>query len=214
MIKGGIWADPSSSDQFDQSSVEGKFSWLDVQDRQCVPQLSRVEHGVRSNYVSVKMMMMTLLETSTFKALPQGVAVLPELFKVTPSVNEMKLLADINKNHCDCQYGRADTFSNDFLVKDKDVFQYRHYLIFCYNKLFSHESDIDLRCGLMRGACPESQEMEVAFVRVAGTRYIPLFYLEGETEGLTWTRLSGWDWLYLKFSCLVQGVREATKVVK
>ena len=57
------------------------------------------------------------------------------MLKVAASVNEIKLLADINENHCDCQYG--GTFSNECLVKDEDVVQYRHYLTFCCNKLFS-----------------------------------------------------------------------------
>ena len=43
------------------------------------------------------------------------------MLKVAASVNEIKLLADINENHCDCQYG--GTFSNDCLVKDEDVVQ-------------------------------------------------------------------------------------------
>ena len=190
---------------FDQRSLEGKFSWLDDGGvGVSLPQLSRVgPDRSPEEYVSVKMLEKILLESPGMKVLPRAVAALPEWFKVPVSVNESKLLADINSNHCDLQFGQRENFGDDYLVRTTDAIEYFHYLAFCLNRMLSQEADGE-RCGFLT----VSETHEMAFVTVAGSVYIPVFYLEEKPDPSTWTVISGWDWAFLRFCCLLQRISQ------
>ena len=195
----------STDPPFDQRSLEGKFSWLDDGGvGVSLPQLSRVgPDRSPEEYVSVKMLEKILLESPGMRVLPGAVSALPEWFKVPVSVNESKLLADINSNHCDLQFGQRENFGDDYLVRTTDAIEYFHYLAFCLNRMLSQEADIE-RCGFLT----VSETHEMAFVTVAGSVYIPVFYLEEKPDPSTWTVISGWDWAYLRFCCLLQRISQ------
>lgn len=192
---------------FDQSSVEGKFSWF-VQDKAdgvgfSLPQLIRtVPDSPPVNFLSGKMLEKVL--TPAMSVLPRKIAAMPEWFKFPVSLNESKLLADINSNHCEDQFGQQDQFTDDYLVKTTDAIQYSHYLTFCTNRIIRQDEDSHFKCGFLT----VSGTHEVTFVTVGGKPYIPLFYLQGVPQLLTSTTISGWDWAYLRFCCLLQRISQ------
>ena len=201
---------------FDQKSVEGKFAWLflnaddETLPSLCLPQLVRELRGptvVRLNYyVSVQMVEMTVLQhlLPQLPCLPSIISAI-QLFKVELTENEKKLLTDINRRHCDNQFGAQVDFRNDFLVEASDLIQYLNFLLFCCNKVRLKSLLSTDKSGFLRVV---GTNFEVAFVVVEGIKFIPLFYLEGGTGAVQTRTVSGWDWLYLRFCCEYQGIRD------
>ena len=66
----------------------------------------------------------------------------------------------------------------------------------------SQDSD---RCGFFR----VNKESVLPYTTKNKIKYIPIFYLEGETEdlGLQADKVEGWDLAYLRFCCKVQGIK-------
>ena len=206
------------SSQFDQSSVEGKFTWLfhQAEDRTlpslCLPHLMRVWRGPSGDLVRMRQYVsLKVLEKSVFQHLLPQLPCLPSIistiqnFKVELTDNERKLLVEINNHHCDHQYGFQEDFRNDFLVEASDVHQYLNFLSFCCKKLTQKCPLLDDKCGFLHVV---GTNFEVAFVKVEGDILLPLFYLEGDTESVQTRTVSGWDWLYLRFCGEYQGLRD------
>ena len=192
---------------FDQKSVEYKFSWLvldmEGSGRVCLPQLVRtLPDSTPVNLVSVKMLENVMVESPGRNQLPSNVAAMPEWFKVPVSLNESKLLSDINKNHCEGQFGQLEQFRDDYLVRTTDVIQYCHYLTFCRDRINRQDQDGDFKCGFLT----VSERHEMAFVVVDGSPHIPLFYLQDKPDRQTWILVSGWEWAYLRFCCATQRI--------
>merc|ERR1711963_678997 len=79
------------------------------------------------------------------------------------------------------------------------------FLDLCHKKLVLKKSNASDRCGFFR----INGESVVPYTVKEGTKYVPLFYFEGETEHLKLKSevVDGWDLAYLKFCCKVQGIR-------
>ena len=107
--------------------------------------------------------------------------------------------------HTDCSYGKEAFTSKDLVVRLKDAKEFHKFLDLCHKKLVLKRSNASDRCGFFR----INGESVVPYTVKEGTKYVPLFYFEGETDHLKLKSESvqGWDLAYLKFCCKVQGIR-------
>ena len=87
----------------------------------------------------------------------------------------------------------------------KDAKEFHKFLDLCHKKLVLKKSNASDRCGFFR----INGESVVPYTVKEGTKYVPLFYFEGETDHLKLKSetVQGWDLAYLKFCCKVQGIR-------
>ena len=191
----------------DQSSEAGKFSWLVVDNKFCFPQISRTEpNGISTRYVSVKMAERVL--EPLMKDLPYEVITNPTVLSAKISGNERRLMFEINKAHCNSFFGKDEYFTDDLLISSEDLGQYYTYLTSCQAMISSKKSDREKKFGFLR----INGTSDVPYVVVSGEKFVPLFYFEETGRGVdsgASTDVSGWDWVYLKFCCKVQGVKES-----
>merc|ERR1712025_1113363 len=118
---------------------------------------------------------------------------------------ESELLNEINLKHTDCSFGKEAFTSKDLVVRLKDAKEFHKFLDLCHKKLVLKKSNASDRCGFFR----INGESVVPYTVKEGTKYVPLFYFEGETDHLKLKSetVQGWDLAYLKFCCKVQGIR-------
>lgn len=118
---------------------------------------------------------------------------------------EARLLNDINIRHCDYQFGRDSFTTKDLVVRLQDADEFYTFLDVCYNKLLPQNNSQSNKCGFIR----IDGESVVPYILRNGTKYVPVFYFEGEISSLFQKSetLEGWDLAYLKFCCKVQGIR-------
>ena len=119
--------------------------------------------------------------------------------------SESKLLNEINLKHTECTFGKEAFTSKDLVVRLKDAKEFFKFLDLCHKKLVLKKSNASDRCGFFR----INGESVVPYTVKNGTKYVPLFYFEGETDHLKLKseEVEGWDLAYLKFCCKVQGIR-------
>ena len=118
---------------------------------------------------------------------------------------EAKLLNEINIKHADLHFGKEAFTTKDLVVRMSDAKEFYKFLDLCYKKLVCKKSNASDRCGFFR----INRESVVPYTVKDGTKYVPLFYFEGETDHLKLKSdaVDGWDLAYLKFCCKVQGIR-------
>ena len=189
----------------DQSSMEGKFSWLLVSNRFYLPQILRTEpDGSSVGYVSVKMSERSLLE-KFLKSLPYEVLTTPTVLARKITSNERRLLFEINSGHCDAHFGKTEYFINDLLVRGEDFCQFFTFLSLCQARISPNSSSIspgEKRFGFLR----IDGSQDCPYVVVEGRKFFPLFYFEelgADQVSSVSVNVSGWDWAYLKFCCKV-----------
>ena len=107
---------------------------------------------------------------------------------------------EINLKHTDCSYGKEAFTSKDLVVRLKDANEFHKFLDLCHKKLVLKKSNASDRCGFFRWRhfwefltfvlklnVPHFRingESVVPYTVKEGTKYVPLFYFEGETEHL------------------------------
>lgn len=118
---------------------------------------------------------------------------------------ESKLLTEVNQRHCDAFFGPTSFTVRDLVVRVSDAIEFHNFLDVCYNKLIRGTCGPKDRCGFIR----INKESVVPYTVRGESKYVPLFYFEGETDNLKLKadELEGWDLSYLKFCCKVQGIR-------
>lgn len=200
--------------QMDHTSEEGKFSWLVISNKFCLPQIMRKEEdGSSVGYISVKMAEKGLLD-SFLKTLPSEVVTIPQVMSYRVAANERRLLLEINSGQCDSYFWDTDAYFydhnyNDLLILSQDLCQYYTFLKLCLARISGEAMDQENKFGFLR----INSTSDVPYVAVEGQKYIPLFYFEEEGTGeVSPVRISGWDWAYLRFCCKVQGVKESMLV--
>ena len=97
--------------------------------------------------------------------------------------HESKLLNEINLKHADCHFGKEAFTSKDLVVRLADAKEFYRFLDLCYKKLVLKRSNASDRCGFFR----INGESVVPYTMRANTKYVPLFYFEGETDHLKLT---------------------------
>ena len=104
----------STENQIDSQSAKGVFGWTTV-DSISIPFLFRDE----KKFVSVRMVEMKLLSKYP-SSYPEELKDRPPLMSHYITVNEAKLLNEINVDHCDYDYGRQPFVQSDLIVKLTD----------------------------------------------------------------------------------------------
>jgi len=184
----------------DEESKKGRFGWFDIE-KTYLPYIYR--YGTEK-YTSVRMVERRLLNRY-LQVLPQEVNNCTCIRSYYLSDAESKLLNEINMKHQDCIYGKEAFTSKDLVVRLKDAQEFQKFLDLCHKKLVLKRSNASDRCGFFR----INGESVVPYTVKEGTKYVPLFYFEGETDHLKLKSetVQGWDLAYLKFCCKVQGIR-------
>lgn len=130
------------------------------------------------------------------------------------SNHEVGLLNYINENHCEYYYGyRKFTSDKDFVVRLDDVIKLYAFLKCCTLKLTHGSSKLCMNMhqfGFIHIYLKSKINSYVPYYMKDGHWCIPVFYLEGHIENLKshTFELMGWDLMYLKFCCRIQGIRE------
>ena len=194
-------------DPLDQTSCEGKFSWLQLSyDRGFLPCIQRLDPETDKlfSYVSVKMVEKSLLTTLKENLPGEIVTGICQISSHRVTEAEAKLLFEINLRHCDNVFGRNESFTRDLLVKSEDFLRYFDFLHLCHDKIVLKRSSEHQQCGFVRinGTC------DVPYIIINSMQYMPLFYFEGEIGEVPRRSVGGWDWWHLKFCCKVQGVKD------
>lgn len=192
----------------DEDSRKGRFGWTGIE-KTFIPYIFKTSGSgvkkVTEKFISVRMMERKILY-KFLNVLPTEVNNCLSITSYHVTDQEAKLLNEINFKHADLQFG-TDPFSvsKDLVVKLSDAQQFYEYLDLCYKKLVLKRSQDSDRCGFFR----INKESVVPYTAKDKIKYIPLFYLEGETEDLNLKadKVEGWDLAYLRFCCKVQGIR-------
>jgi len=184
----------------DEESKKGRFGWFDIE-KVFLPLIFR--YGTEK-YTSVRMVERKLLNRF-LQVLPPEVNSCTCIRSYYITDSESKLLNEINLKHTDCAFGKEAFTSKDLVVRLKDAKEFHKFLDLCHKKLVLKKSNASDRCGFFR----INGESVVPYTVKEGTKYVPLFYFEGETEHLKLKSevVDGWDLAYLKFCCKVQGIR-------
>jgi len=184
----------------DEESKKGRFGWFDIE-KVFLPLIFR--YGT-DKYTSVRMVERKLLNRF-LQVLPAEVNNCTCIRSYYITDSESKLLNEINLKHTDCSFGKEAFTSKDLVVRLKDAKEFQQFLDLCHKKLVLKKSNASDRCGFFR----INGESVVPYTVKEGTKYVPLFYFEGETEHLKLKSevVDGWDLAYLKFCCKVQGIR-------
>jgi len=184
----------------DEESKKGRFGWFDIE-KVFLPLIFR--YGT-DKYTSVRMVERKLLNRF-LQVLPAEVNNCTCIRSYYITDSESKLLNEINLKHTDCSFGKEAFTSKDLVVRLKDAKEFHKFLDLCNKKLVLKKSNASDRCGFFR----INGESVVPYTVKEGTKYVPLFYFEGETEHLKLKSevVDGWDLAYLKFCCKVQGIR-------
>jgi len=190
----------SSDKPIDEESKKGRFGWFDIE-KVFLPLIFR--YGT-DKYTSVRMVERKLLNRF-LQVLPAEVNNCTCIRSYYITDSESKLLNEINLKHTDCSFGKEAFTSKDLVVRLKDAKEFHKFLDLCHKKLVLKKSNASDRCGFFR----INGESVVPYTVKEGTKYVPLFYFEGETEHLKLKSevVDGWDLAYLKFCCKVQGIR-------
>jgi len=194
-------AKPVENDKpVDEESKKGRFGWFDIE-KTYLPYIFRY---TSEKFTSVRMVERKLLNRY-LQVLPQEVNSCTSIRSYYLTDNESKLLNDINLKHTDCTFGKEAFTSKDLVVRLKDAKEFYKFLDLCHKKLVLKKSNASDRCGFFR----INGESVVPYTVKNGTKYVPLFYFEGETDHLKLKseEVEGWDLAYLKFCCKVQGIR-------
>lgn len=185
----------------DWSSIQGQFGWLEV-GTELIPYIMRA----REKYVAERIARSKLF-------FQYEVVFANEIWRNLPikmhhvTMAEAKLLNEINLVHCDQYYGKEQFTENDKICSLQDVLERYEYLSFCYTKITKQEYSTDQRCGFIK----IDKANLVPYVLVDDKKFLPLFYFEGDCEYLekNTVNLEGWNLVYLKFVCEIQGIRRA-----
>lgn len=185
----------------DWTSVQGHFGWMEI-GKELIPYIIRSGE----KYVSDRMAKVKLFFQYKMFFVAEIWEYLPiKMLNVTSA--EARLLDEINKEHCDLVYG-ADVFTEkDQIFPAEDAIEGYNFLNLCYSKLTKAEFSEDQRCGFIK----INRESLVPYVLVEDKKFVPLFYFEGDCEYLEKyaVELKGWDLVYLKFVCKIQGIRRS-----
>jgi len=184
----------------DEESKKGRFGWFDIE-KVFLPLIFRYS---TEKYTSVRMVERKLLNRF-LQVLPPEVNSCTCIRSYYITDSESKLLNEINLKHTDCAFGKEAFTSKDLVVRLKDAREFHKFLDLCHKKLVLKKSNASDRCGFFR----INGESVVPYTVKESTKYVPLFYFEGETEHLKLKSevVDGWDLAYLKFCCKVQGIR-------
>jgi len=120
--------------------------------------------------------------------------------------SEANILNEINIKHCDGIYGKDRFYAGkDCIVRLKEFYEFYNFLTVCYSKLTNNFPCHTEICGFMR----IDSELIIPYSVRNNQKYIPLFYLEGETENLKHHAIyfENWNLAYLKFCCKLQCIK-------
>ncbi|XP_034240912.1 uncharacterized protein LOC117645103 isoform X2 [Thrips palmi] len=191
---------PSEKPPCDADSVKMHFGWVTL-GKIHIPYILR--YG-SEKYCAVRMVEMKLLSKYlTYLHADIYSCTCIRSYYITDA--EARLLNDINVRHCDYQFGREPFTTKDLVVRLQDADEFYTFLDVCYNKLVPQHNSLSNKCGFIR----IDGESVVPYILRNGTKYVPVFYFEGEISSLFQKSetLEGWDLAYLKFCCKVQGIR-------
>ena len=188
----------------DQSSTEGKFSWVQVSNKGYLPEITRYDTNAKpTRYISVKMAEKGFLSQYMKNLPPEVLTNVSSIYSHKATDAEAKLLFEINTRHCDSSFGKNESFVKDLLVKSDDFVEFYNFLTLCNEKMVLKKSSEQDKCGFLRIA----NTSDVPYVVINKIKHMPLFYFEGELGSMARKDIKSWDWAYLKFCCKIQGVK-------
>merc|ERR1719367_1735237 len=193
---------PEAEKRPDDDSRKGRFGWCEFE-KNHIPYIFR---SGGEKYTSVRMVERKLLD-KFLRILPSELynnsCYCIKSYYITDI--ESKLLNEINLRHADNHFGKEAFTSKDLVVRLADAKEFYRFLDLCYKKLVLKRSNASDRCGFFR----INGESVVPYTMRDNTKYVPLFYFEGETDHLKLSsdQVDGWDLAYLKFCCKAQGIR-------
>ena len=184
----------------DDESLKGRFGWMTIHNVH-IPYIFRHDE---MKYCAVRMVENKILN-KYLSFLPSEITTCIAVRSYYITEIESKLFNEINIKHCDHQFGRDAFTVKDLVVRVYDAKYFYKFLDTVYKKLVQKSSDPSEYCGFVR----INGESVVPYTVKAGSKFVPLFYFEGETDTLKLKaeKIEGWELAFLKFCCKVQGIR-------
>ena len=186
---------------FDIESQQGKFIWMKIY-KEYLPCIFRNNERFCS---------ITMLEVDIIKKYFSRLNPCLFEFKRIPSnrltFNEIKLLTEINKNHCKRRYGSNYCDGDDAIIKLEDAIEFMKFLNFCKEKIDHPVITRNAPCGFIR----LNRQFIISYTVKNGQKYIPLFLIPNGNYIFRNTKfLSHDDWAicYLRFCCNIQGIED------
>lgn len=179
--------------RIDDESRRGRFGWCEFE-KNFIPYIFRNSQKTLNKdmekYTSVRMVERKLLN-KFLTVLPPEVNTCHCIRSYYITESECKLLNEINLKHADCHFGKEAFTSKDLVVRLSDAKEFYHFLDLCYKKLVLKRSNSSDRCGFFR----INGESVVPYTVTSSSKFVPLFYFEGETDHLKLKSetVDGWD---------------------
>ncbi|XP_071056695.1 uncharacterized protein [Onthophagus taurus] len=187
----------------DERSQKGHFGWTHL-GKENIPYIYRGN----DTYVSVRMIDITVISKYINTLHKDIFEKCLDIKSYYITFNECRLLSEINYFHCDGLFGMNPFDGHDLIILLADAEKLNEFLQVCSNKLKQVSKSITLdenvnKCGFIK-----ITQSFVPYVLSNGTKFVPMFYFEGElTKFKTKTiKLSGWDLCYLKFLYRIQNL--------
>nr|XP_016946073.1 uncharacterized protein LOC108021781 [Drosophila suzukii] len=120
--------------------------------------------------------------------------------------SEMRLLNEINRDHCDGQFSSEKFTLRDTVIHIIDAYEFYLFLGFCCNKLTRGSRFPWEPCSFIRIA----GSFLVPYIVRNNQKIMPIFFFTRESEPLQSNEepVTGWDLSYMKFCCRLLNIRE------
>ncbi|XP_037727822.1 uncharacterized protein LOC119558377 [Drosophila subpulchrella] len=120
--------------------------------------------------------------------------------------SEMRLLNEINRDHCDGQFSTSNFTLRDTIIRISDAYEFYLFMGFCCNKLTTGSKFPSERCSFIRAA----DNFVVPYIVRNNQKIMPIFFFTRDSGAPQSNEepITGWDLSYMKFCCRLLGIRE------
>lgn len=175
----------------DYTSICGAFGWTTIGPVH-LPVILRGEE----KFIAVRMFESKIVFGYFPDIFPTAIFSCTNINSYYITVNEAKLLNEINSVHCDYQFGYNDFSTKDYVVRLKDALKLYEFLDFCKAKLYSQgSSPTSDKCGFFLN-------YKIPFVKKGDKKYVSLntVYADGTIPPVSNSEtVTNWDLAYFRF---------------
>ncbi|GIY79262.1 hypothetical protein CDAR_230411 [Caerostris darwini] len=181
----------------DYSSICGAFGWTTIGTLH-FPVIMRGEE----KFIAVRMFESKIVFGYFPDIFPAAVFSCTNINSYYITVNEAKLLNEINSDHCDFQFGFQEFSTKDYVVRLKDAMELFEFLEFCRAKLYGQSSNTveSDKCGYLLN-------YKIPYVKKRAKKYVLLnavFPEDTKFPIMNSERITNWDLAYFRFlSCFL-----------
>lgn len=187
----------------------GQFGWNQI-DEFHIPFIMRMIDGECLNFVSVHMAEIQLLKDYLFYLNENIFHTCVSVTSHFITKSEAKFLNRINGDFSNNMFGKYKfTAGKDIIVHLEDLHKFNAFKKFCINKLKGnnlYSPGSQDKCGFIQ----INDQDVVPYCVKNCEKYIPRSFFQRERLGPEVVLLENWDLVYIKFCCMVIGIKDET----